>query len=425
MFFSSQKFKHFYLNRRKKRNTEKNLLNSLINKKKIFFKLKKNFISKNNSIITLHKKKLEPFFFFSDYPKFKKKIVYFSGEIILRRFFTKNFYNFENIDVLFKILNTEKSQLYFFHIESKFSSKNAKKNFHVNRFYSPGWLYEFEKCLNYPRIEKKMNNEKVNKTGIQQFTQKKFFLCKNFLQKRKISFFIKIKSWNFLHFQLINSELSKISRQNKIHFLIKILEYSKFINFQKVSVLSFFEKSKYDSTRLNIYKFILGSFLTFKEDEYNYNDKNFFHFLKRYQKNHFVKIKNKENIYWHEAHIDITRKSLTENDKSRFFLFSKRKKEFLSETLFLLMLDLNFIHLNNLIQSFFQLYNTFFCGNQNFFSSWFFYLPFESIRKIIPEKKKKIQNFILKNLKNRIFESLRNIISKRGLFFLREILILL
>jgi hypothetical protein len=426
MKFNKYYFRILYANIRKKKNAKKIVSNCLNSYSNIRSNIKKTNVSQKSTILFSNKKKIETFLFFTGIPTYKRKVGYFSGERFLLNFLKKNFYNFENADLLIKVISIEESQFYFFHLENRFLMENLYHYFYEKKFYSPGWLFEFKKFLHYFEDEKARYCVRDPKTLKQKYFQKKTRALNSFFKKKKNSFFNKIKSWDSSYFQLTNSDLSKISRQNKKKFLIKILEFLKFLGFQKACVLSFLEKSKYDSARISIYKFVLSSYLIFVGKNFNYLDKTCFHFIEKYQRNQILKIKNKENIYWHESHVDITRKSQIENDKNRFFLFSKRKKEFLSEILFILLFNFTSVFRSHPNQNFFQVYNTFFMTNQNFFGSWLLYLPFEFIKKISNSKKyEKIQKFRIDNLKSKIYESLQNIKFKRGLFFLKEVFLLI
>jgi len=426
MIFNKIDVRDSYAIIRKKKNPNKIAFNFSDNDNNIKSNTKKTFISKKTSIFFLNKRKIETFFFFSGIPIYQRKVCYFSGERFLLNFLNKNFYYSENIELLIKLLRIEESQFYFFHLENRFYMENLYHNFYGKKFYSPGWLFEFKKVLQSFENGKTRYDKKDPKIFKQKYSKKKTKVLNNFFLKKKNSFFNKIKSWDSFYFQLTNSDLSKISRQNKKKFLVKTLEFLKFLGFQKACVLGFFEKSKYDSTRIGIYRFVLSSYLIFVRETFASLDQTISHFIEKYQENQILKIKNKENIYWHESHIDITRKSLIENHKNRFFLFFKRKKEFLSEILFIILYNFTSFFCGHPTQNFFKIYNTFFMTNQNFFGSWLFYLPFEFVKKIKNFKKnEKIQKFMIDNFKNRIYESLQNIKFKRGLFFLKEMFLLI
>lgn len=379
-----------------------------------------NFIINLKFILKDKKKKKDKFNFFSEYKLKKKKICYLLIESFKFKRFPKNFFYQDNILLSFFIFSIKESQIYFYHFRQIFPKKNPFLNSKNNNKLNEGWIGQILKSFNDSCFKILMKQNK-NFIPFPDFSLKKVKILspKNFFKKKNF-FFIKTRSWNYKYALLINLDLSKISANNKKFFLIKILEISSFLDFQKIFVVAILERTKYDTARLLTYMNIFTTFLKFNGN--NRSDKYCEKYFKEYQNKEAYKIKNKENIFWAEARIDLMKKHYI-NKKNLFFLISKRKKEISMENHFHLVFCSGPLFFKYYIKIYFQNYISHFFKNQNQNNSWFLELPLEFFRTSKAVETTKFLNIkIIKIFRGKIFHSHLQIFSKRSIFFLKELI---
>ena len=323
---------------------------------------------------------------FSEKRGFKNYLHYMSRNHIFKINTADNLHFIENARLVFSIFSTQPSQFFFHHLSENFAKYLNDYDEDKNQSNSIIWFIEYKKSLHfYIRNEKRKNRNK--KYTVKDYTKNLERSICRFFFSRKTYFFKKLKVWVFRLSRFINSVICKISSHNANFFVAKLIEVCNYCRLENLVYLHLLEKIKYDFSRLFLYGTLLVSFFKCKSKntirDLIYRRRN----ISEYQLDEIVKITDQENVLWLETHIDLVGRNF-KNIRNKFFLISKRKKEFIHAISFLLLFEIEKKEKIIATWCFFQNYISILFGNRNYTNSWIFDLSVEFCRKIRRGKKK-------------------------------------
>ncbi|AFP65697.1 hypothetical protein CMESO_557 (nucleomorph) [Chroomonas mesostigmatica CCMP1168] len=378
-------------------------------KKNNFSKLKKILLKDKNWFLYFKKKKKkDTYIFFFKYLCIGNNFFYCSQ----KNFFSLGFYysvsNFEfpklstEIFLLNNCINDFQLNENFLHYFKLFIYNNKnyiRKSTEWCCVYK-NFIFFLQKNIETLSVIKKPENEKFHfQEKLKLFLNTNYNFSKNYkkkCEKKKYSFSDLSILFFFSELFFRNSKiqenkiveftkeiLCKMSLCNFNTSIFKILQYNYIKSLKIILISDFFEKAKYDSTRLEVYSKIYFIKLKYKLLKKSKEFMVLLFYNRNKLKNEMQKFKNSEISFWSESHFNFLRKEIWEINTRYSFLLKKKEENFSEIKFFFFLIKKMFKDKLGKTKRHFKCFGDgrhfrvvlgilsfFFMGNKNFLKNW-------------------------------------------------------